>query len=54
VLADDEAEQFARRYGEDALVRVELAAVLVQGCESLFKVVDEGTGVLVLTTTSCM
>jgi hypothetical protein len=27
------------------LVRVEVPAVLVQGCESLFKVVDEGTGV---------
>jgi hypothetical protein len=30
---------------EDTLVRVELAAVLTQGCERLFKVVDEGTGV---------
>jgi hypothetical protein len=32
-----------RRYAEDALVRVELPAVLAQGCESLFKIVDEGT-----------
>jgi hypothetical protein len=30
---------------EDALVRVELPAVLAQGCESLSKIVDEGTGV---------
>jgi hypothetical protein len=32
-------------YAEDALVRVELPAILAQGCESLFKVVDEGTRV---------
>jgi hypothetical protein len=44
-LADDEAELFARRYAEDALVRVELPAVLAQGCQNLFKVVDEGIGV---------
>jgi hypothetical protein len=44
-MADDEAEYFARWYAEDALVQVELPAVLAQGCESLFKVVDECAGV---------
>jgi hypothetical protein len=30
-----------RWYAEDAVVRVELPAVLLQGCESLFKIGDE-------------
>jgi hypothetical protein len=44
-MADNEAEQFFRRYAEDALVRVELPAVLSHGCESLFKIGDERVGV---------
>jgi hypothetical protein len=44
-MADDEAEYFSRRYAEDALVRVELPAVLLQGCKSLFKIGDERLGI---------
>jgi hypothetical protein len=44
-MDDDEVEQFARWYAEDALVRVELPAVLSQGCEGLFKIGDERVGV---------
>jgi hypothetical protein len=44
-VTDDEAEQFARRYAENALIRVELPLVLPQRCESLFKIGDEHVGV---------
>jgi hypothetical protein len=44
-VADDEAELFARQYAKDTPFRVELPAVLSQGCESLFKIGDERVGV---------